>query len=132
MVSIVGASGSGKSTLLRCVNMLDTPEQGTLKLDGKLVCNFDLGVALTGRNLRSLRRQVGMVFQQFNLFPNMTAIENVMEGPLAVLGTPPPPGKGGCARPAGSCGPRRPSRLPAHHNSRAASSSASRSPAPWR
>ncbi len=90
VVSIVGASGSGKSTLLRCVNMLDTPEQGTLKLDGKLVCNFDLGVALTGRNLRSLRRQVGMVFQQFNLFPNMTAIENVMEGPLAVLGTPRP------------------------------------------
>ncbi|HZQ02292.1 MAG TPA: amino acid ABC transporter ATP-binding protein [Reyranella sp.] len=76
-IAILGASGSGKSTLLRCLNFMEMPDQGTVTLDGKAI----------GRNgkyrdgeLIAVRQRVGMVFQQFNLFPHMTAIGNVMEG----------------------------------------------------
>lgn len=78
VVVIIGPSGSGKSTLLRCLNRLEDPTSGTVKVDG---------VDITSRNvnLPQVRRQVGMVFQHFNLFPHMTALENVMEGPRTVL-----------------------------------------------
>ena len=79
VVTIVGPSGSGKSTLLRCLNGLESPTSGTVRI---------LGMEITDRRmpLHLVRRRVGMVFQLFNLFPHMTALENVAEGPRAVLG----------------------------------------------
>src|SRR6476619_6643993 len=82
VVAIIGRSGSGKSTLLRCVNGLETYQSGSIGVDG-----IEVGSAKT--NLRDLRRHVGMVFQQFNLFPHLTAGENVMLAPKVVnKGTP--------------------------------------------
>jgi polar amino acid transport system ATP-binding protein len=77
VVSIIGRSGSGKSTLLRCVNGLETYDKGSIALDGIEVRGND-------KSLRELRRNVGMVFQQFNLFPHLTAGENVMLAPRVV------------------------------------------------
>jgi len=77
VVAIIGKSGSGKSTLLRCINGLETYDQGSIVVDG-----IDVGQAR--KNLRDLRRNVGMVFQQFNLFPHLTAAENVMLAPRVV------------------------------------------------
>ncbi|HEY5632533.1 MAG TPA: amino acid ABC transporter ATP-binding protein [Burkholderiaceae bacterium] len=85
-IAILGASGSGKSTLLRCLNFMETPSAGTVELggqaigretarrDGRAVRAYDEG------ELTRVRQRVGMVFQQFNLFPHMTALGNVMEG----------------------------------------------------
>jgi ABC-type polar amino acid transport system ATPase subunit len=88
VVVIFGRSGSGKSTLLRCVNFLEDPTEGSVEV---------AGIRLTGghrtrrkrEQIRQLRLEVGMVFQQFNLFPNMTALENVMVGPVCVKKTDP-------------------------------------------
>jgi ABC-type polar amino acid transport system ATPase subunit len=85
VVVIFGRSGSGKSTLLRCVNFLEDPTAGTIEVSG---------IRLEGghrtrhkrERIRELRTRCGMVFQQFNLFPHMTAIQNVMEGPVTVKG----------------------------------------------
>jgi polar amino acid transport system ATP-binding protein len=77
VVAIIGRSGSGKSTLLRCINGLETYQSGAIVADG-----IEVGGAAT--NLRELRRHVGMVFQQFNLFPHLTAAENVMLAPTVV------------------------------------------------
>ena len=76
-VVICGPSGSGKSTLLRCINRLEEPSAGRLTVDG---------IELTGAkdNLRRVRAEVGMVFQQFNLFPHLTVLENLTLGPMRV------------------------------------------------
>ena len=90
-LAVIGASGSGKSTLLRCINHLERPDSGEIRLDGKLVGWKERGgrrVAESERELRRHRAEIGMVFQQFNLFPHMTAIDNIIEGPIAVRGTP--------------------------------------------
>jgi ABC-type polar amino acid transport system ATPase subunit len=83
VVVIFGRSGSGKSTLLRCVNFLEDPTKGTIEVAG-----IRLGGGHRTRHkrerIRQLRLHVGMVFQQFNLFPHMTVLQNVMEGPLCV------------------------------------------------
>ena len=79
VVVIVGPSGSGKSTLLRCINALEPLTGGTLEIDGKRL-------GARGTSARAIRRETGMVFQQFNLFPHMTARENVMIGPRKVRG----------------------------------------------
>lgn len=76
---IVGPSGSGKSTLLRCINGLETISSGDLRVD-------DISVLGPARDIRRIRLEAGMVFQQFNLFPNLTAIQNVMFGPLRARG----------------------------------------------
>ncbi|MBM3522847.1 MAG: amino acid ABC transporter ATP-binding protein [Alphaproteobacteria bacterium] len=83
-IAILGASGSGKSTLLRCLNFLELPSEGRIAFKGTPV-----DPRYRERDLAGLRRRIGMVFQQFNLFPHMTALENVMEGPRSVLGRPP-------------------------------------------
>jgi len=85
---IIGASGSGKSTLLRCMNFLEIPDGGRVHLDGTTVgeASGKNGWRYREHKLAEVRARVGMVFQHFNLFPHMTAIENVMEGPLSVLG----------------------------------------------
>ena len=82
-IAIVGSSGSGKSTLLRCINFMELPSEGTIELDGKLLGRAKDGTAVrtyAEDELCSVRERVGMVFQQFNLFPHMTVLENVMEG----------------------------------------------------
>jgi glutamine transport system ATP-binding protein len=79
VVVIVGPSGSGKSTLLRCINVLETIEEGDIVVNG-------LSVRGSGAEVRELRREAGMVFQQFNLFPQLTALENVMFGPRHTRG----------------------------------------------
>ena len=78
VISIIGASGSGKSTLLRCINLLETPTSGEILYHGK-------NVAGKGVNAPQYRSHVGMVFQSFNLFNNMTVLENCMVGQIKVL-----------------------------------------------
>lgn len=79
VVVIVGPSGSGKSTLLRCINALEGIDEGDIVVDG-------LSVLDSPAQVRALRREAGMVFQQFNLFPQLTALENVMFGPVHTRG----------------------------------------------
>ncbi|MCQ0986090.1 amino acid ABC transporter ATP-binding protein [Jiella marina] len=87
-IAILGASGSGKSTLLRCVNLLEIPDAGRIELNGDVVGNPEKSgrARYPERELRELRKRVGMVFQQFNLFPHMTVAGNVAEGLVTVLG----------------------------------------------
>ena len=86
-VVLLGSSGSGKSTLLRCINFMEEPNEGQIRINGDLI-----GTERSGRmvyresELCKLRNRVGMVFQHFNLFPHKTVLENVMEGQLVVLG----------------------------------------------
>ncbi len=81
VICIIGPSGSGKSTLIRCINALNTIDSGSIKVEGIEVHDPDL-------NKLELRKRVGMVFQQYNLFPHKTALENVMMAPLKVLKQP--------------------------------------------
>ena len=92
-IAILGASGSGKSTLLRCINFLEQPDEGRVEVGGQLIGQLvkqsngtdgQPAVRYDERELNQLRQRVGMVFQQFNLFPHMTAIANVMEGLVTV------------------------------------------------
>ncbi|MEV5559141.1 amino acid ABC transporter ATP-binding protein [Nonomuraea wenchangensis] len=78
VVCVIGPSGSGKSTLLRCVNLLETPTKGKVFVEGVEVTDPDV-------DLDAVRRRIGMVFQQFNLFPHMTALQNVMIAQQRVL-----------------------------------------------
>jgi len=80
---IIGPSGSGKTTLLRCMNLLEIPDGGQLNLEGSLL-EFNKGNAIKNDILK-FRQRTGMVFQSFNLFPNRTALGNVIEGPITVL-----------------------------------------------
>ncbi len=82
---IIGPSGSGKSTLLRCVNHLEVPNGGDIFIDGELINNKNLSRKAFEAHLNRVRCKVGMVFQQFNLFPHMTVVENVIEAPVHVL-----------------------------------------------
>ena len=80
-IAILGASGSGKSTLLRCLNFMELPTTGRVELDGQPIGSVRGGaIAYRESELTAVRQRVGMVFQQFNLFPHMTAVGNVMEG----------------------------------------------------
>jgi len=87
VVAILGRSGCGKSTLLRCLNWLETPDAGSLRIGD---VRLEAGTPQAGdRALRQrLRRRTGMIFQQFHLFPHRTALENVMEAPVHVDGLP--------------------------------------------
>ncbi len=89
-ISILGVSGSGKSTLLRCINLLEIPEDGLIEIRGETVGDPSRHgrARYPERQLRALRQRVGMVFQHFNLFPHMTAAENVAEGLVTVRGMP--------------------------------------------
>ena len=78
VLSIIGASGSGKSTMLRCINLLETPTSGQILYHGKDITGHDI-------NLSQYRAKVGMVFQSFNLFNNMTALNNCITGQVSVL-----------------------------------------------
>ncbi|WP_349631061.1 amino acid ABC transporter ATP-binding protein [Bradyrhizobium jicamae] len=85
VVALIGPSGSGKSTLLRCLNLLTIPESGYIRV-GQSAMDFTNGHKLPAdKELAAFRARTGMVFQNFNLFPHMSAIQNVMEGPVTVL-----------------------------------------------
>lgn len=87
VVALIGPSGAGKSSLLRCLNLLETPSKGTIHIDGELVTQSEASSGrVRRRELMAHRRQVGMVFQQFNLFPHLTALENVMLAQQHALG----------------------------------------------
>ena len=86
---IIGPSGSGKSTFLRCINHLEQINAGRLRVDGELVGYREQGGRLhelREREVAAKRAEIGMVFQRFNLFPHMTAIENIVEAPIRVKG----------------------------------------------
>src|ERR1700710_3179754 len=87
VVCILGLSGSGKSTLLRCVNLLAPPEEGEIFLEGQDICRGPgSGTGEQSWNLDFVRQRVGMVFQQFNLFPHKSVLQNVTLAPQQVLG----------------------------------------------
>ena len=91
VVCIIGPSGSGKSTLLRCINHLEVAEQGRIRVDGELVYRDEVEGrfrAHSNRAIAAVRAQVGMVFQQFNLFPHLTVVGNIIEAPVHVLRKP--------------------------------------------
>jgi polar amino acid transport system ATP-binding protein len=89
VVCILGPSGSGKSTLLRCVNLLEPPEEGEIFLEGKDICRGGgSGAGEEGWKVDFVRQRVGMVFQQFNLFPHKSALQNVTMAPEKVLKRP--------------------------------------------
>jgi len=79
MVCLIGASGAGKSTLLRCINLLESVEDGAILFDGQ-------DIAEPGLNPQAVRARIGMVFQSFNLFPHLTALDNAMLAPRRVYG----------------------------------------------
>ncbi len=90
VVCLIGPSGSGKSTLLRCVNFLESYDEGEVRIDGELI-GYELDKEgerrpMAPRRLREMRREIGMVFQQFNLWPHMTALDNVVEPLVRVRG----------------------------------------------
>ncbi|KEJ87871.1 ABC transporter ATP-binding protein [Sulfitobacter donghicola] len=89
VISLLGASGSGKSTILRCINLLEMPTAGTIEIDGERLPLKETrnGMAVTShRALSNIRMGLGMVFQQFNLWAHMTVLQNIIEGPVQVLG----------------------------------------------
>ena len=90
VVVILGPSGSGKTTFLRCLNALEMPEVGTITFDGAASLAIDFARKPGKKDILALRRKSGMVFQQYNLFPHKTALENVTEGPVYVQRKPLP------------------------------------------
>jgi len=89
VLALIGPSGSGKSTLLRCINLLTVPDAGHITVGDQSIAFNGRRTALpSARKLALFRASTGMVFQHFNLFSHMTALQNVMEGPLTVLRTP--------------------------------------------
>ena len=124
---VIGPSGSGKSTFLRCINHLESIDSGSMTVDGELIGYrkragklYELRESEVARK----RREIGMVFQRFNLFPHMTALQNVMEAPCTVRRTPKKEARERAFAATAATTTRR--------SCRAASSSGSRSPARWR
>ncbi|MEJ9229138.1 amino acid ABC transporter ATP-binding protein [Peribacillus butanolivorans] len=85
VIVLIGPSGSGKTTFLRCLNLLEVPTDGTIEIDQKLM---EFKKTVSKRSITSFRSLTGMVFQNYNLFPHKTAVENVMEGPIIVKNIP--------------------------------------------
>jgi polar amino acid transport system ATP-binding protein len=133
VVVVLGQSGSGKSTLLRSINHLERVDEGFIAIDGELIGyrqDGDTLYELKEREILKRRVDVGMVFQQFNLFPHLTALENIIEAPVGAWRQPArrPTRRASCS-PA-SASPTRPT--PIRASSPAASSSASPLPGRWR
>ncbi|AJE82765.1 MULTISPECIES: ectoine/hydroxyectoine ABC transporter ATP-binding protein EhuA [Streptomyces] len=90
-VTLIGPSGSGKTTILRLLMTLLKPEEGTIRVGGKYLTHEERNGKLVKageKHIREVRKNIGMVFQQFNLFPNMSALRNITEAPVSVLGLP--------------------------------------------
>ena len=90
VVVLLGPSGAGKSTLIRTLNLLEVPQSGELSIANN---QFDLSSGNDLKQLRQLRRDVGMVFQQYNLWPHMTVLQNLIEAPMKILGVSEPEAK---------------------------------------
>lgn len=91
VVAVIGPSGSGKSTFLRCMNQLETIDRGQLAIEGEMLASTDaqgLCRYVPEAEARRICRKMGMVFQQFNLFPHLTVLQNIIEAPLTVKGMP--------------------------------------------
>ncbi len=91
VVVIIGPSGSGKSTLLRCINHLEKINSGHIFVNGRMIGYYEKNGKLveeSEKNIAKQRAEIGMVFQRFNLFPHLTALENIIEAPLNVRKTP--------------------------------------------
>ncbi|PYY88497.1 ectoine/hydroxyectoine ABC transporter ATP-binding protein EhuA [Pseudomonas sp. TKO26] len=92
VVVLIGASGSGKTTLIRCINLLEEIQSGQIRVNGRAMGYRQRAdgslVRDSERNIARQRRDIGMVFQRFNLFPHMTALDNIIEAPIQVLGVP--------------------------------------------
>ncbi|MEZ5648164.1 MAG: ATP-binding cassette domain-containing protein [Alphaproteobacteria bacterium] len=91
VIALIGSSGSGKSTFLRCINLLEIPDGGRITVDGETIDLVKRGgrtVPADIRQVERIRTRLGMVFQQFNLWSHMTALENIIEGPIHVLKQP--------------------------------------------
>ena len=92
VVGVIGPSGSGKTTFLRCINHLEKINSGRIYVDGQLIGYRERAdgkvVEDSERNIAGMRAQIGMVFQRFNLFPHLTALENIIEAPMQVKGVP--------------------------------------------
>ncbi|MCW0182558.1 MAG: ATP-binding cassette domain-containing protein [Zavarzinia sp.] len=90
VISLIGASGSGKSTFLRCINLLETPDSGEIRVEGELIQmkrdKSGHNIPTDPRQVDRIRSKLGMVFQSFNLWSHMTVLQNVMEAPIHVLG----------------------------------------------
>ncbi|EHK87184.1 amino acid ABC transporter ATP-binding protein [Saccharomonospora azurea SZMC 14600] len=90
-VTLIGPSGSGKTTILRLLMTLERVTSGTIQVGGEYLSHMEKGgklVPADEKHLRQVRKRIGMVFQQFNLFPNMKVLQNITEAPIRVLGTP--------------------------------------------
>ena len=87
IVTVIGPSGAGKTTLLRCINGLEKSDSGTIKIDGHFVCSDKKEGEhhCNKKELWAVRKKVGYVFQNFNLFPHMSVMENIIEAPIYVL-----------------------------------------------
>jgi len=85
VVAIIGPSGSGKTTLLRSINLLEEPNSGSIKV-GNIEIDGSRSISKQKENVRKLRQQVGFVFQNFNLFPHRSVLDNIIEGPVIVKG----------------------------------------------
>lgn len=88
VVAIIGGSGSGKSTMLRCINFLETPSSGKITIAGEEIALRADGTPASRKQIEHIRRELGMVFQSFNLWSHMTVLENLIEVPVHVLGVP--------------------------------------------
>ena len=92
VVVLIGASGSGKTTFIRCINLLEDIQGGSIRVNGELMGYRERPdgrlVRDSERNIARRRRDIGMVFQRFNLFPHMTVLQNIIEAPTQVLGVP--------------------------------------------
>lgn len=88
VVAVIGPSGSGKSTMLRCINQLEKADGGSASIQGQFIFREEDGHAVYGdkKTLRQIRLKIGLVFQNFNLFPHMNVLQNVIEAPIRVLG----------------------------------------------
>lgn len=87
VVSVLGSSGSGKSTMLRCINWLEEPDSGTIRIGGERIgFNEARKRAMTNREMATIRARAGMVFQSFNLWPHLNVLQNVMISPVQVKG----------------------------------------------
>jgi polar amino acid transport system ATP-binding protein len=90
ILTLIGPSGAGKTTLLRCINGLEKCDRGTIEVNGEYLCRErnEKSIYPSSKEIQSIKGNIGMVFQNFNLFPHMTVLENIIEAPVSVLKVP--------------------------------------------